>query len=457
MDVRPDTYADPDSTGVAERLRARDPEAIASFLSLWTGPVHGYGAAVCEPDLVLEATAIAFADLFQKVETHPIDDAHLESALMRSTRLAAGEAATVDKNEAAPSDNGGASFKCEMTPLFLAGSPRAPVGVEVLRRMRDHIGTCARCQATEMRFVVAQDSFLAAREDKVPDQVLDAVLEIFTVSQKDSDGERGAAAQKSKPAEARGAGEIVTDHFDRLLEKAEQEADAIRSDALRDAEHIRRQAVSDAERLVGRLQALEFPLGLLVSDLRDETERVTKQIESRPAIDIELPPLAPAQDMASEREQGGAEVPADLGELSAALEAGRGAPVPEAGSSRSASEGEQHRPSEPVAQEAAAESVGERGAADDLDVAGSASRATPAEGKRGSFLRRRRSKRPASTFITVEGSCAICRRNYIAGSEEELARSGWRVSGDIGLCPDCQAKGWQLPEGARLPFRRRDS
>jgi len=57
-------------------------------------------------------------------------------------------------------------------------------------------------------------------------------------------------------------------------------------------------------------------------------------------------------------------------------------------------------------------------------------------------------------FITTEGECAACRRTLQVESEEALAESDWLVNGDVGLCPDCQSQGWQLPEGARLPFRR---
>lgn len=42
----------------------------------------------------------------------------------------------------------------------------------------------------------------------------------------------------------------------------------------------------------------------------------------------------------------------------------------------------------------------------------------------------------------------------MAGSAENLLLSGWKVSEDMGVCPECQADGWQLPDGARLPFRR---
>jgi hypothetical protein len=79
--------------------------------------------------------------------------------------------------------------------------------------------------------------------------------------------------------------------------------------------------------------------------------------------------------------------------------------------------------------------------------------AEPAEGasgKRGlrGLLRR---KRP---FITTPGDCAVCHRSVVAGSEQALAASGWVVRGDLGICPQCQSDGWQLPEGARLPHRR---
>ena len=77
--------------------------------------------------------------------------------------------------------------------------------------------------------------------------------------------------------------------------------------------------------------------------------------------------------------------------------------------------------------------------------------AEPGE-SRGLFARLRRSRSRA--FISTQGYCAVCQRAFMAGSEENLGLSGWRVSGDVGLCPDCQSDGWQLPEGARLPFRR---
>jgi hypothetical protein len=66
----------------------------------------------------------------------------------------------------------------------------------------------------------------------------------------------------------------------------------------------------------------------------------------------------------------------------------------------------------------------------------------------------RRKGKAKGTFITTQGYCVVCHRAFMAGSEESLALSGWSVTGDVGLCPDCQAEGWQLPEGGHLPFRR---
>jgi len=38
---------------------------------------------------------------------------------------------------------------------------------------------------------------------------------------------------------------------------------------------------------------------------------------------------------------------------------------------------------------------------------------------------------------------------------QQLDASGWQVSDDVGICPDCQTDGWHLPEGSPLPVRQR--
>jgi hypothetical protein len=50
----------------------------------------------------------------------------------------------------------------------------------------------------------------------------------------------------------------------------------------------------------------------------------------------------------------------------------------------------------------------------------------------------------------VSPRCSVCGRGLRAGEE---TRAGWRRTRKLDLCPDCQHQGWQLPRGARLPFR----
>jgi hypothetical protein len=46
--------------------------------------------------------------------------------------------------------------------------------------------------------------------------------------------------------------------------------------------------------------------------------------------------------------------------------------------------------------------------------------------------------------------CAVCGR-AADESDEDLDR--WRRAGRVSLCPGCQADGWQVPEGASVPYR----
>ena len=89
----------------------------------------------------------------------------------------------------------------------------------------------------------------------------------------------------------------------------------------------------------------------------------------------------------------------------------------------------------------------------EAEPTGSEAAAAATSPRRGLFSRLRRSrKRP---FVGHEGHCAVCRRAFMAGSVESLESSGWLVNREIGVCPDCQSDGWQLPDGASLPLRRR--
>ncbi len=65
--------------------------------------------------------------------------------------------------------------------------------------------------------------------------------------------------------------------------------------------------------------------------------------------------------------------------------------------------------------------------------------------KRGQKARRR-----VSQTQTSGTSCSICQ----AARPEGAAAEGWIQQGDVLLCGDCQAEGWQIPEGATMPARR---
>jgi hypothetical protein len=235
---------------------------------------------------------------------------------------------------------------------------------------------------------------------------------------------------------ARRAGYIVTEQIDSIVERAEQQAEMILRQAERDAEDTRREAVAAAKRLLDRIHALEFPLGELVVSLRDEMEGVSRELEAGQHVDSHATSLPPAPEGASTPQQHEAVAEPDLSE--AAFEPPEPAEPVERG--EPAERDEPEFSSAPAGREAS-----RRPAASEL---------TDDESGKGSLLTRRRAKpKTKGMFITIEGHCAVCHRSFQAGSAEALASSGWRVSGDVGLCPDCQADRWELPDGARLPVR----
>jgi hypothetical protein len=64
-----------------------------------------------------------------------------------------------------------------------------------------------------------------------------------------------------------------------------------------------------------------------------------------------------------------------------------------------------------------------------------------------------RSRRRRRIFEARGRTCAVCRRTE-AASPAQLKAGGWALGAEIDLCPECQEKGWQLPVGGSLPFRR---
>ncbi len=104
-------------------------------------------------------------------------------------------------------------------------------------------------------------------------------------------------------------------------------------------------------------------------------------------------------------------------------------------------------------QEAVADYEEQEAVADDEEQE-AAAESEPDEPKRRLLSRLSGGRRRKGPFITTPGYCAVCRKAFQVESEEELSASGWKVNGDVGLCPEDQAEGWDLPEGATLPFRR---
>jgi hypothetical protein len=282
---------------------------------------------------------------------------------------------------------------------------------------------------------------------------------------------------------------------------AERDAEEIRRRAAREAEQSRREALASADRVFERINSLERPLADLVGTLRFEADKVGREIEGHvdveaTAISVEAESLSPdssevdgttdvrsAADPIPDVEEATPQVadpsPAPVEDLSDQKPVEE--PVAEASPKRpKAVKGERSKTrkqpvntpapaaaEEPRTTEPDERAVNSREPAPTATAAPAEARAAPTtqpppftvspppgEEKREGFFSKLRpggSKRP---FINTPGNCAVCQKTFEAGSEEALAQSGWKVSGDVGLCPEDQADGWQLPEGARLPFRR---
>jgi cell division septum initiation protein DivIVA len=71
------------------------------------------------------------------------------------------------------------------------------------------------------------------------------------------------------------AGAMVTEQVRSIIEAAEKRAEEIRSSAERDADEMRKEAVAAAHRILDRLDAIEGPLGDLVTSLRREADKLT--------------------------------------------------------------------------------------------------------------------------------------------------------------------------------------
>jgi hypothetical protein len=235
---------------------------------------------------------------------------------------------------------------------------------------------------------------------------------------------------------ARRAGQLFTSHVDEIASDAERRAEEIRRQAERDAEATRRAALESGRRVFERINALERPLAELVMTLRHEMDRVTAELGEGRYVEL------PADSVTEERAEPKAQP----------------TPEPEPEPKPAADAGWEEAPDTSVDGGAEPKSTADTDESpavqleDPQETAVSAvpgSESAVTKPRRG-LLRRRRSR----PFIGTPGECAVCQRSYQAADEKELESSGWSISDDVGLCPNCQADGWQLPEGARLPFRR---
>lgn len=298
-------------------------------------------------------------------------------------------------------------------------------------------------------------------------------------------------AQRELGEAARRAGTIVTEQIDTIVERAERQAQEIRDEAERDGEEKRRVAVASAQLLLERIGGLERPLGELVMSIRGEMERVAGELGNGNHVDAQAAAI-PAETDGSEGlavdgpPQDAPEAPpVDAVEVTEP-ESEPEEPLTPPQSSTPEAEPEPVATPEPAADEAepqaaAPDAESDAAATPEAELPDGSENAPSAdspkqddarppaipvtfpsasksasEGKPGRGLRTRLGSKRAKSgiFISKEGHCAVCQRTFMAGSPENLELSGWRVNGDVGLCPDCQSEDWQLPEGARLPFRR---
>lgn len=195
----------------------------------------------------------------------------------------------------------------------------------------------------------------------------------------------------------------------------EQQSDQIRLESEREAEEKRRAAVASAELILERIAALEQPLNELVKSIRGEMQRVSGELKSAGQETVTQPPLDDDPPRGEE-----AVIPGRVESVSDA---------PVAAYDRDAAE-----------------------APPPMPLMVSFDPATHAEGEtRSPSLRETHECARTGPFITSDGHCAACQRTFMAGSEDALHASGWRISEDLGLCPDCQEQGWQLPAPPPAP------
>ena len=256
------------------------------------------------------------------------------------------------------------------------------------------------------------------------------------------------------------AGAIVTDQIRAMLDAAESRAREIRRSAEKEARERREAAAREASALFKQLEAIERPLEALASSVRGELDSLSTEFRRHWTGDDVVMHAVPD---APETETGG---PADAEPEQELHQEEPEAPVEEhvEEAPPAAPEAEEEIKAEEVVEAPDEQQAGEHdeifdepidssAEVDDVPYSNGASAPPEASDKKRGLLGRLK-RRKSALFITTPGQCAVCYRSFAAGSEEALEASGWKISGELGLCPQCQEDGWQLPEGARLPYRR---
>jgi len=193
-------------------------------------------------------------------------------------------------------------------------------------------------------------------------------------------------------------GASVADEVRRAIESAERAAAEMHSSALAQAAADHDQVEQTANLVLARIDAIEAQVARLLQGARDEVARVAEEA-NRPEpepLPVDPPSTAepsPALEPAAEAASGGA--------VSEAADEVRPPPPPDT-----------HVPP-----------------------------ATRTTRRRGGLLRRRpRAPRP----------CDVCGRAAEPGRD---AFERWQQVARMSLCPECQAEGWQIPPGGKVPFR----
>jgi len=211
------------------------------------------------------------------------------------------------------------------------------------------------------------------------------------------------------------AGAIVADQVRDALESAERAATEMRRRALDQASADREAVHGTAGLVSARIDLIEAEIGQLLQQLRDEVTRIVEEADraaASPAVD---PPAttSPSPAVESGPEVVGEPEPTGPQAVEEPTDAGAGAPP---------------------ADEAPPDPEPAIGAVDDAP-----SWLAPPRRRRALFRHRR-----------AAPSCGVCGRT---GQADDEVLERWQRAAGTSLCPECQASGWRIPDGATVPYR----